>query len=223
MAKAASATLQGDLLSVEPYRDASGRRTPGRTFLLEVKDAASSSMLLASLSMLDRLLVEKMTTVRERQMAEVVDFMAERMLVPSGVELDMARRLATRHARVLNEFGHFTAEQLADANGSQAGNRCALADNWRKRRQVFTVPHPDKTARERDVYPAFQFEAHKPIKAVHEVLEAFGAHKAGWKLALWFTSNNGGLPGSARPVDLLGTNPQAVVAAAKRDAEESAA
>ena len=57
MAKAASATLQGDLLSVEPYRDASGRRTPGRTFLLEVKDAASSSMLLASLSMLDRLLV----------------------------------------------------------------------------------------------------------------------------------------------------------------------
>lgn len=223
MGKAASATLQGDLLSVQPYRDDPGRGTPGRTFLLEVKDAAASSMLLASLSMLDRLLVEKMAAVRERHMEEVVDFMTERMLVPSAVELDMAQRLATRHARVLNEFGHFTAEQLAEVNRSQASNRAALADNWRKRRQVFAVPHPDKTARERDVYPAFQFEDHKPIRAVHDVLQAFGAHKAPWKLALWFTSNNGWLPGSARPVDLLTTDPQAVIGAARRDAEGSAA
>ena len=223
MGKAASATLQGDLLSVQPYRDDSGRGTPGRTFLLEVKDAAASGMLLASLSMLDRLLVEKIAAVRERHMEEVIDFMTERMLVPSPVELDMAQRLATRHARVLNEFGHFTAEQLAQANRSQASNRAALADNWRKRRQVFAVPHPDRAARERDVYPAFQFEDHKPIRAVHDVLEAFGAHKAPWKLALWFTSNNGWLPGSARPVDLLATDPQAVIGAARRDAEGSAA
>lgn len=223
MSKAATVTLQGDLLSVQPYRDDPGRGGPGRTFLVEVKDAAASDMLLTSLSLLDRLLVEKMATVRERRMAEVVDFMTERMLVSSVVDLDMARRLAVRHARVLNEFGHFTAEQLADANRSQASNRTALADNWRKRRQVFAVPHPDKTAREREVYPAFQFEDHKPIKAVHDVLEAFGAHKAPWKLALWFTSNNGWLPASARPVDLLTTDPQAVIAAAQRDGEGSAA
>ena len=223
MAKAATATLKGDLLSMQPYRDDLRQGGPGRTFLLEVKDAAASRMLLTSLSLLDRLLVEKMSAVRERHMEEVIDFMTEHMLVPSAVELDMAQRLATRHARVLNEFGHFTAEQLADANRSQSSNRTALADNWRKRRQVFTVPHPDKTARERDVYPAFQFESHKPIKAVHDVLEAFGAHKAPWKLALWFTSNNGWLPDSARPVDLLTTDPQAVIAAAQHDAEGSAA
>ena len=223
MGKAASATLQGDLLSVQPYRDDPGRGTPGRTFLLEVKDAAASGMLLASLSVLDRLLVEKIAAVRKRHMEEVVDFMTERMLVPSAVELDMAQRLATRHARVLNEFGHFTAEQLAQANRSQASNRAALADNWRKRRQVFAVPHPDRAARERDVYPAFQFEDHKPIRAVHDVLQAFGAQKAPWKLALWFTSNNGWLPGSARPVDLLTTDAQAVIGAARHDAEGSAA
>jgi len=39
--------------------------------------------------------------------------------------------------------------------------------------QVFAVPHPNKGARERDVYPAFQFEDGKPIKAVQGVLEAF--------------------------------------------------
>jgi len=77
--------------------------------------------------------------------------------------------------------------------------------------------------RERDVYPAFQFEGGRPIKVIQEVLEAFGGRKAPWKLALWFTSNNGWLPDSARPVDLLATNPQAVADAARRDAEGSAA
>jgi hypothetical protein len=85
------------------------------------------------------------------------------------------------------------------------------------------VPHPDKAARERDVDPAFQFEDHKPIKAVQEVLEAFGGRKAPWKLALWFTSNNGWLPDDARPLDLLATHPQTVADAARRDVEESAA
>jgi len=161
--------------------------------------------------------------VRQRNMEEMVDFMAARMVQPSQAELEMAQRLAVRHARVLNEFGAFTAEQLADANGSKAGNRSALADNWRKRHQVFAVPHPNKGARERDVYPAFQFEDGKPIKAVQGVLEAFAGRKSPWKLALWFTSSHGWLPDSARPVDLLARDPQAVVAAARRDAQASAA
>ena len=146
-----------------------------------------------------------------------------RMLAPSAVDLETAQRLARRHARILNEFGYFTAEQLADANGSQASNRTALAGSWRKRRQVFAVPHPDKAARDRDVYPAFQFENGRPIKVVHEVLEAFAGRKGPWKLAMWFASNNGGLPASGRPVDLLSSDPDQVVRAARRDAEGSAA
>lgn len=156
-------------------------------------------------------------------MEEMVDFMAARMLAPSSAEVEMAQRLARRYARIHNEFGYFTAGQLADANGSQASNRTALADDWRKRRQAFAVPHPDKAARERDIYPAFQFDDGKPIKAVQKVLEAFDGRKTPWKLALWFVSNNGRLPDSARPVDLLSRDPNAVVQAARRDAEESAA
>jgi hypothetical protein len=226
MNKATSLTLRGDVLTVQPYSSGSGGRGPlrsGRAFVLEVADEAASDVLLASLPLLDRLLAEKSVEVRRRHLEEMVDFMATRMLVPSPVELEMAQRLARRHARILNEFGHFTAEQLADANGSQAGSRSALADNWRKRRQVFAVPHPDKTARQRDIYPAFQFADGKPIKAVQRVLEAFDGRKSPWKLALWFTSNHGALPRSARPVDLLVDAPDAVVNAARRDAEESAA
>lgn len=224
MGKTASLTLQGDVLTVQPYRGERGRDPgAGRAFVLEVADEATSNTLLASLPLLDRLLAEKVAAVRERRMEEMVDFMTARMLAPSFAEVEMAQRLARRHARILNEFGYFTAEQLADANGSQASNRAALADNWRKRRQVFAVPHPDKAARERDIYPAFQFDNGKPIKAVQEVLEAFGGRKTPWKLALWFASNNGGLPDSARPVDLLASDPDAVVQAARRDAEGSAA
>lgn len=224
MGKAATLTLQGDVLTVQPYPDAGEpRQRGGRAFVLEVATEAASNTLLASLPLLDRLLTEKIVAVRQRNMEEMVDFMAARMVQPSQAELEMAQRLAVRHARVLNEFGSFTAEQLADANGSKAGNRSALADNWRKRHQVFTVPHPDKGARERDVYPAFQFEDGKPIKAVQGVLEAFAGRKSPWKLALWFTSNNGWLPDSARPVDLLTSDPQGVVEAARRDAEGSAA
>lgn len=92
--------------------------------------------------------------------------MAGQMLGPSAVDLEMAQRLAVRHARFVNEFGPFTVEELADANNSQATVRSALADNRRERHQVFAVPHPDKACRARDVYSAFRFEDHKPIKAV---------------------------------------------------------
>lgn len=211
MGKAATLTLQGDVLTVQPYSEAGGQRQRGgRAFVLEVATETASNTLLASLSLLDRLLTEKIAAVRQRDMKEMVDFMAARMVQPSQAELEIAQCLAVRHARVLNEFGSFTAEQLADANGSRVGNRSALADNWRKRHQVFAVPYPDKGARERDVYPAFQFEDGKPIKAVQSVLKAFAGRKSPWKLALWFTLNNGWLPDSARPVDLLAHDPQAV-------------
>lgn len=227
MTKSASAAaLPGDVLTVHAYSTGAtggkGAKRGARTFLVEVKDEAASKVLLASLPLLDRLLVEKNAQLRERRLEEMVDFMAGQMLVPSAVDLEMAQRLAVRHARILNEFSYFTAEELADANRSQATVRSALADNWRKRRQVFAVPHPDKTARGRDVYPAFQFEDRKPIKAVQAILEAFGDRKAPWKLALWFTSNSGWLVGSKRPVDLLASDPAAVIEAARRDAGGSA-
>src|SRR5262245_44322552 len=101
MAKA-SAPLRGDILTVQPYLDEQGRypRASGPAFLLEVRDKAASDTLLASLPLLDRLLAEKIAEVREQRLAEMVDFMTAHMLTPSPVDLAMAQRLASRHARV---------------------------------------------------------------------------------------------------------------------------
>lgn len=214
--------FSGDVLSFQPCPPQVGSKKV-HTYLIGVNDEAASRVLEGMMPLLGRLLLEKTADVRERRLEEMIGFMATQMLAPSAVDTQMAQRLASRHAAVLNEFGYFSAEQLAEANRSTAANRSTLADNWRKRRQVFAVPHPDKSARERDVYPAFQFVDHKPIKAVQGVLAAFGERKAPWKLALWFTSNNGWLPGSARPVDLLASDPEMVIEAARRDATGSAA
>ncbi|MFH1658187.1 MAG: hypothetical protein ABIG35_02640 [Pseudomonadota bacterium] len=214
--------FSGDVLSFQSCPQSTGGKKE-HTYLIGVKDEAVSRVLEGMMPLLGRLLLEKTASVRERRLEEMVGFMAAQMLAPSAVDTQMAQRLAARHAAVLNEFDYFSAEQLADANRSIAASRSTLADNWRKRRQVFAVPHPDKSARERDVYPAFQFADHKPIKAVQSVLAAFGERKAPWKLALWFTSNNGWLPGSARPVDMLLSDPEAVIGAARHDAAGSAA
>ncbi len=233
MAKSTSQpALQGGVLSFEPWEpDAAPVRgksalspgRSGRSYLVQVHSDAMSRVLEDVMPMLDRVLLQKTASVRERKLEALVDFITGQMVVPSRIDTRMAHRIAARHARVLNEFGFVTAEQLADANQSGAGNRSALADNWKKRRQVFAVRHRDESGRPREVFPLFQFEDHKPIKVVRSVLEAFGEHKAPWKLALWFTSNNGWLPGQARPVDLLESASDAVVQAARRDATGSAA
>ena len=233
MAKSTSQpALHGGVLSFESWKPGvaqvrgQGETVPGqsgRSYLVQVHTDAMSQVLEAVMPMLDRLLSQKTAAVREQKLEELVDFIAGQMVVPSRVDTKMAQRIAARHARVLSEFGFVTAEQLADANQSRAGNRNALADNWKKRRQVFAVRHRDESGQPREVFPLFQFEDHKPIKVVQSVLEVFGEHKAPWKLALWFTSNNGWLPGQARPVDLLESAPDAVVQAAKRDAAGSAA
>ena len=219
-----------DVLSFQPWkpgadadRGHAGGAKPSHVYRLEVQGDAVSRIVEAVMPVLGRMLSDKTAEVRERKLEELVDFLAGQMVVPSTVDTQMAQRLAARHARVLAEFGFITAEQLADANQSRAGNRHALTDNWKKRRQVFAVRHRDESGRVREVFPLFQFENFKPVRAVQSVVEAFGERKSAWKLALWFTSNNGWLPGQARPVDLLGSDPQAVVQAAQRDAAGSAA
>jgi hypothetical protein len=135
----------------------------------------------------------------------------------------MVRRIARRSELVLNEFGFFTREQVSDWNRRDSSFDGGIPPDWMTSRRVFAVSHPDEAGRVREVFPRFQFEDHQPIEAVRLVLEALGEQKAGWKLALWFASNNGWLPGAARPVDLLKTAPDLVVDAARSDARAPAA
>jgi hypothetical protein len=222
----------GCAFSFEPYTSLTHPESEHRsstvneaehTYLLRVRSEDLAKVLEAVMSSLEPLIREHAVRTRLRKSEELVKFLTDKLVVPSDVDVSMARRLAARRARLLKEFGSVTAEQLAAVNRSRAANRHALADNWKKRRLVFSFLHPDTKGRLREVFPLFQFEDHRPIKAVREIIEAFGERKSPWKLALWFTSNNGWLPNQARPVDLLTSLPNAVIEAARRDAGGSAA
>jgi hypothetical protein len=125
------------------------------------------------------------------------------------------RRNADARAAFLDEFGTLTSREVADYAGSSAANRAALANRWKAEGRVFAVEAGGKTR-----FPAFQFsddDGH-PRPVLAEILKILQPRLSGWQTALWFTGRNGWL-GAKRPVDVLASDPTAVVEAARQEAE----
>lgn len=165
------------------------------------------------------LLSQAMTLVKSlQQRRQGMERTIEAMMpdtVPSKAAVLQARRNAAARAALLQEFGALTSTEIADLAGSKAGNRAALANRWRKEGRIFAMTHQGQT-----YFAAFQFDADgRPRPAIAEVLRVFGDDGGGWQTALWFTAANGWLDG-ARPIDLLDTDPQRVVDAARSEVEE---
>ncbi|MED5813442.1 hypothetical protein VST63_13855 [Mycolicibacterium sp. 050232] len=121
-----------------------------------------------------------------------------------------AQRNADARQELIDEFGLYSSEQVADLSGSRARNRFATASRWQAEGRTFAVDHLGGRA-----YPAFQFgtdgNPRPVIRRVLKVLEPYGLD--GWETALWFTSATGWLD-DRRPVDLLVGAADDVVAAA---------
>jgi hypothetical protein len=125
-----------------------------------------------------------------------------------------ARRNAEAREQLIAEFGLLSSADVAARAGSKAKNKAALANRWRQEARIFSVSHQGAL-----YYPAFQLdEEGQPLAAVSGVIKSVGMKLTDWGLALWFTGRYGSL-GDRRPVDLLATEPERVVEAAKRKAE----
>jgi hypothetical protein len=203
-------------LFVTPLRDAERRRfaseheqvgatVKGGAFVITADDA---SLLEDAVTLASRLYHSK---VRNRQLLQHLLAPAE---VPSGAELVQLRRNAEARRAFLAEFGALTSKEVAELAGSRATNRAALANRWKAQGRIFAIETGGQS-----LFPAFQFaEDGQARPVVAEVLAALGPKAAGWQTALWFTGANGWL-GAKRPVDLLESAPEAVAAAARREAE----
>ncbi len=147
---------------------------------------------------------------------ELIVRMTPELLMPTEAEARQARRNAEARTQLLQEFGAFTGEQIAEER-SIAQNRHALAARWRKEGRLFGVPYQGQT-----VYPAFQFDANDQLRSVVQDVLALLPREgmSDWEVALWWTAANGWLAGR-RPVDLLGEEPEALVDAARRLAQPS--
>jgi hypothetical protein len=137
----------------------------------------------------------------------------------SPAAAQQARRNAEARQELIDEFGLFDSDQLAEMAGSKAKNRSATASRWLAERRVFAVEHLGHR-----YFPAFQFGVDsRPRPIVRRILEVFEPHGLdGWEIALWFTTASGWL-GDQRPVDRLSAMPDDVVMSAERAVGEEAA
>ena len=188
----------------------------------KISTPSTAEFLVRLASVLDSKVLARLADLSKQAFEDSVATLLRNIVPPlSPHEAQMAQRVALARAAILEEFGYCTKQQLADS--SRARDPGGLVDTWRSRRKVFSVSLPQSTARDADVYPAFQFHEGKPRPIIATILAIFGKALSGWELAHWFTSGNSMLPGSARPVDVLESAPGAVEAAARFDALPPAA
>jgi hypothetical protein len=155
------------------------------------------------------------------QLGEQATRLVDAMFVPrstvSPAAVSQARRNAEARQELIEEFGLYDSDQVAEVAGSAATNRSATASRWLAARRIFTVNH-----RGTRLYPSFQFgtDGHpRPVIAsVLEVFEPYGLD--GWETALWFTTSSGWLD-DKRPVDLLTREPEQIVEAARHTFDEA--
>jgi hypothetical protein len=140
--------------------------------------------------------------------------LVEGMFMPSSTVSPatalQAQRNAEARQELIEEFGLYDSDQVAEFAGSSANNRSATASRWSAAGRIFTVNHDGAR-----VYPSFQFGTDgQPRPVIANVLEVFQPYGLdGWETALWFTTSSGWL-GDERPVDLLTREPEHVVEAA---------
>lgn len=162
---------------------------------------------MTTVELLERL--QRVTRDRQRFGDLVEALMPDDPIPPSAV-LEQARQNAAARTAFLREFETVSSGDVADLYGSEAQNRAALAQSWRKQRRIFAVP---TSAGFR--FPLFQFQSDgepKPqLVPILKELDEAGLRK--WEVALWFAGALASIDG-ARPVDLLDEQPERVLDAA---------
>ncbi|HET9690823.1 MAG TPA: hypothetical protein VFP61_06700 [Acidimicrobiales bacterium] len=111
-------------------------------------------------------------------------------------------------ARVAAEFGVWSAAEAGRRIGSRGHSPTAVVRRWAAQGKLLAVPVAGL-----DHYPAFTFGADGRPRPV--VARLLGTGRSGWELVAWLVEPSAALAG-ARPVDLLDSAPDAVVAAAGR-------
>ncbi|MCK9539404.1 hypothetical protein [Dokdonella sp.] len=130
-------------------------------------------------------------------------------------EDSIARDTAATRQAALESTSWLTAEEIAWSAGLRGKNPVVQVSRWKRENKVFSVSMVDGTER----FPAYLLEpvAWRPLPETASAIAALASTKDGWGMAYWFASVNSFL-GGKRPMDLIGTEPQRVAAAAADEA-----
>lgn len=129
---------------------------------------------------------------------------------PRPVDIERARMQAQARKKVFNGTDWLTAAQIADLAGLGQKNPSGTVNRWKQQRQIFAL-----TFNGQDWYPKYALgDDFRPRPAIAEVMRALADWKAE-RLASWFEGKSSTL-GGERPREVIVSNPQGVVAAARR-------
>ena len=127
----------------------------------------------------------------------------------SSLRTDLEKRAIEQ---VLQGAEWSTAVEIGARRAPGAANSHGTISRWRDAGAVFGIDHGG-----RKIYPAYVFDASlQPLPAVRKVLEVLKGCEP-FRIAAWFESTNAFL-GGRRPREVIGTDPDAVVAAAREHA-----
>lgn len=152
--------------------------------------------------------------VRLRQRATVEQMVGALLpdIAISDTALAQARMMVDAKSTILESGDFLPAAAIASLAGYSAKNPSAQPNKWKKDAAIFAIQHKGN-----DYFPMYALDAeenYRPYKALAEVLRIFGETKTGWGIAFWFAGLNSFLD-DRRPQDLLESEPDLVIAAAK--------
>lgn len=135
----------------------------------------------------------------------------------TNIVLQEARIQAEAKAYILKSGRYLPAAEIARQAGLSADHSDARINKWKTDRTIFVVEHDGV-----EYFPLFGLDPAKryePYATLGRILDVFEGTKGGWGLAFWFAGLNCFL-NDRRPQDLLQSDPDQVIAAAKDEMEE---
>jgi hypothetical protein len=188
------------------------QRTVAVTFADDEQGVAAERVIHQVVEFLPQLIQDR----QEDTLKKVVNVLLTDV-TPSKAAREQARMLIKAKTDILNSGDFLPATEVARLAGFSASNLSVQPNKWKRAREIFAIQHG------RDDYlPTYALSPdHRPRKEMAEILNIFGEAKDGWGLAFWFAALNSFLD-DERPQDVLTTDPESVIAAAKDEMAEFA-
>ena len=180
-------------------------------------DPVLSQTVANNLNDLANMMLELMLERRDHETLEKIVELLVPKKQPNKQMLREAAMLARAKKAVLEDSEWLTASELAELAQLSTRNPSAQPNKWKKSGKIFAIHHAGV-----DYFPGYALDpatGYRPMKAMAQILSVLSGHKDSWGTAIWFASQNSFL-GGQRPLDVLHSKPDHVLAAAIDEAQE---
>lgn len=176
----------------------------------------SAQAYLHTLDMVNQQFLRRAHSVSSETIQRLVEVMVP--LEPiSSTKLHQAQMLMKAKTAVLQSGDWVTASEIAGLAKLSASNPSSQPSKWKREKRIFAITHNGT-----DYFPLYGLDearSYRPLSQLKDVIMVLESVKDTWQMAYWFMSENSWLA-SRRPLDLLRTDPDRVLEAAREEVSE---